>query len=272
MSFLQYVEMNSFLHRLDPRTKFVFFLAMAILTSVVKNGATILLLLVFFIVIWTAGRVTRYMLILMDKIKVLLIFISLFWVIMGAFTVDGGPVIFASPMSFPGGITLNLCFEWFDIYKGALLAVRVYLMISSFYTVIISTNFSQIILGLRGFRIPYSVAFGIGLVFQLIPIIVREFFSITQAQSSRGLEIEKIGALKKIQNYVTVSFPLLFRVLAKGHSIALAMYYYKLDFSVRRGSYKLIRATYRDTVFLMITAIIFAASIYLSFTFSSLSL
>ena len=33
MDYLQYVDADSLLHRLDPRTKFVFFLVMAVLTS-----------------------------------------------------------------------------------------------------------------------------------------------------------------------------------------------------------------------------------------------
>ena len=36
--FLQYVELDSFLHRLDPRTKFVFFIIMSVVTSFVKTG------------------------------------------------------------------------------------------------------------------------------------------------------------------------------------------------------------------------------------------
>ena len=114
-------------------------------------------------------------------------------------------------------------------------------MISAFYTVILSTNFSQIILGLRSWRVPYALAFGIGLVFQIIPIIVKEFSTIMEAQSSRGLEVEQCSALAKMKNYVIVSLPLMFRVLGKGHSISLAMHYYKLDFKVRRTSYKVIQ-------------------------------
>ena len=41
MEYLQYVDKDSFLHRLDPRTKFFFFLAMAILTSVIKSGVAL---------------------------------------------------------------------------------------------------------------------------------------------------------------------------------------------------------------------------------------
>ena len=83
-------------------------------------------------------------------------------------------------------------------------------MISSFYTVLLTTNFSEMILGLRKWHIPYSVAFAIGLIFQIIPITIKELQAIMDAQSSRGLEIDKCGWATKVKNYVTFSFPLLF--------------------------------------------------------------
>jgi energy-coupling factor transport system permease protein len=76
-----------------------------------------------------------------------------------------------------------------------------------------------------------------------------------EAQSSRGLEVDKCSAIAKMRNYVIVSLPLLFRVLGKGHSISLAMHYYKLYFKVKRTSYKMIKATWLDGVFAAVTVI-----------------
>ena len=264
--FLQYVEIDSYLHRLDPRTKFVFFLVMSVLTSFVKSGVALLFLGLVYLAIWIPGRIVSYMFILLQKVKVLLLFIFLLWLVLGAFRVNSGPVICQNTFTLLNNpVTFSL--EWFDFYKGAVLAVRVFLMISAFYTVILSTNFSQIILGLRSWRVPYALAFGIGLVFQIIPIIVKEFATIMEAQSSRGLEVEQCSALAKMRNYVIVSLPLMFRVLGKGHSISLAMHYYKLDFKVRRTSYKVIRTTYRDVVFAAVTVIATAATIVLQILF-----
>ena len=77
MDFLQYVDMDSFLHKLDPRTKFIFFLAMAVLTSLIKNGLALSLVLVFFLIIWISSKTTKYMLVVLKKLKALLIFVFL---------------------------------------------------------------------------------------------------------------------------------------------------------------------------------------------------
>lgn len=264
--FLQYVQMDSFLHRLDPRTKFAFFLVMSVLTSLVKSGVALLFLFTVFMAIWLISGIGKYIIMLVKKIKVLLLFIFLLWLVLGLFKINEGPTIYRTTLTIFIN-SYNFSLDWFDFYKGAVFAMRIFLMISAFYTVIISTNFSQIILGLRSWRVPYSVAFGIGLVFQIIPMIIKEFSTIMEAQSSRGLEVDKCSAFAKMKNYVIVSLPLLFRVLGKGHSISLAMHYYKLNFKVKRTSYKTIKASYLDVIFAIVTAVSTAVTAILQFKF-----
>ncbi len=264
--FLQYVELDSFLHKLDPRTKFLFFIIMSVLTSFIKSGVALLLLFAVFVSIWVTSHIGKYMIGLAKRIKVLLLFITLLWLVLGAFQINEGPIIFRDTYKvFGSEITFSL--EWFDFYKGGVFAARIFLMISAFYTVILSTNFSQIILGLRSWRVPYSIAFGVGLVFQIIPIIIKEFSTIMEAQSSRGLEIDKCSAISKMRNYVIVSLPLLFRVLEKGHSISLAMHYYKLDFKVKRTSYKVVRSSRIDALFITVTILSTVMTVILQYMF-----
>lgn len=251
MDYLKYVDTDTFLHRLDPRTKFVYFLVMAVLTSLVKSGIALCFLMIFFLVLWSVCGIMKEMGMLFSKLKVLLTFIFLLWLVIGIFTPAqaGGPVFLQKSFDFINRQKINICFDWHDLYKGAVYSLRIFLMISSFYTVLLTTNFSDIILGLQKWHIPYSVAFGTGLVFQIIPIIIDELQAIMEAQSSRGLEIDKCGTVEKIRNYVTFSLPLLFRVISKAQSIALAMHYYQLNFSVKRSSYKIIRAGKNDVIF-----------------------
>ena len=52
MDYLQYVDADSILHRLDPRTKFVYFVVMAVLTSLIKSGEALLFLFKELLVMW----------------------------------------------------------------------------------------------------------------------------------------------------------------------------------------------------------------------------
>lgn len=270
MDYLKYVDSDSLLHRLDPRTKFAFFIVMAIVTSLIKSGVALLFLFAFFLCLWCICGIQKYIMILLSKLKVLLMFIFLLWLVLGLFetpVIDGGPVFYQNVFNFINGQTITICFDWYDFYKGAVYALRIFLMISSFYTVLVTTNFSDIILGLQKWRIPYSIAFGIGLVFQIIPIIITELQAIMEAQSSRGLEIDKCSWTTKVKNYVTFSLPLLFRVISKGQAISLAMHYYQLDFSVKRSTYKAIKASYYDLFFILANVAAIIVTVILRFKF-----
>lgn len=270
MDYLKYVDKDSLLHRLDPRTKFAFFLVMSVLTSLVKSGAALLFLLIFFIGLWSLCKIGKEISVLLSKLKVLLLFILLLWIVLGAFKpmeVDFGPVFFSTNFTLFNGNIQSICIDWHDFYKGLVYSLRIFIMISSFYTVLLTTNFSEIILGLQKWHIPYAISFGIGLVFQIIPIIITELQAIMDAQSSRGLEIDKCGWAVKIRNYITFSLPLLFRVISKAQSISLAMHYYQLNFSVKRTAYKMIKATRYDLFFGIATVIAVAGTIVLRILF-----
>ena len=258
MDFLEYRARDALLNRLDPRSKFLFFIVFTLITSFICNGVPLLFLLVCYIAIWTKGKIGREMLGLAKKLKVLFIFIFVIWTLIGLFQQNPGVVIFRTNM---------FSLELYDFYKSVVFIFRIYLMIAGFFTVIITTNFSDIILGLRKWKVPYAIAFGTGMLFQIIPIIMNEFNAIMDAQRSRGLELDDCGKIQKMKNYVTMSFPLLFRVLNKGHNISLAMYYYKLDFKVKRTSYKNIQVDKADILFIVSFILIAIACITLHFLF-----
>ncbi len=269
MDYLQYVDADSILHRLDPRTKFVYFVVMAILTSLVKSGVALAFLLVAFLIMWCVCSIQKYMLVLLNKLKVLLLFIFFLWLVLGLFerpVIDGG-MIFYETIFHMGNKEVMFCFDWYDLYKGAVYSLRIFLMIASFYTVLLTTNFSEIILGLQKWKVSYAIAFGIGLVFQIIPLIITELRAIMEAQSSRGLEIDECGWATKIKNYVTFSLPLLFRVISKGQAISLAMHYYQLNFSKKRSAYKGIKASKYDAYFVLVNVVIIAVTVALRMMF-----
>lgn len=269
MDYLKYLDMDSLLHKLDPRTKFVYFLVMAVVTSLIKSGVALLFLFAFFLATWMHCGITKYIGILASRLKVLLCFIFLLWFVMGLFSEPevGKQFIFFQREFQMFGKPVYFCFDWYDLYKGAVYALRIFLMISSFYTVLLTTNFSEIILGFQKWKIPYSIAFGVGLVFQIIPLIIDELRAIMEAQSSRGLEIDGCNWVIKTKNYITFSLPLLFRVISKGQAISLAMHYYKLDFSVKRTAYKSIHASKYDLYFILANVAAVAITIFLRIRF-----
>lgn len=75
MDYLKYLDMDSMLHKLDPRTKFMYFIVMAVVTSIIKSGVALLFLFAFFLATWIYCGITKYIGMLAMKLRVLLCFI-----------------------------------------------------------------------------------------------------------------------------------------------------------------------------------------------------
>ena len=56
-------------------------------------------------------------------------------------------------------------------------------------------------------------------------------------------------------------------VISKGQAISLAMHYYQLDFSVKRGTYKAIKASRYDALFVLVNAAAIAITVVLRIFF-----
>ena len=161
---------------------FVFFLVMAVLTSVIKSGVALLFLFAFFIAMWCTCRIQKYILVLAGKLKVLLAFIFLLWLILGLFGSSWRQFraipYFETMIPFVNGQSIHFCFDWYDLYKGAVYSLRIFLLGFIFYAVLPTHATGEIILGLQKWRISYALAFGIGLIFQIIPMIITELNAI----------------------------------------------------------------------------------------------
>lgn len=94
-------------------------------------------------------------------------------------------------------------------------------LLSMFY--LFTTTPRQIVMGLKGIGVPYSVGFLISLIFRFIPVVKNDLLIIREAQMVRGLQIEKGSLLSKIGKYGTLMVPLIFTSLKRVQLIANAL-------------------------------------------------
>ena len=121
MDFLQYTPKDAVLHKLDPCSKFLFFLVFTIFTSLVSNGVPLLLLRGVLPHHMGQGQNPARDGNASQKLKILILFILLVWTVIGLFSVDPGPVIYRAG---------RLSIEWYDFYKSLVFVVRIYLMVA----------------------------------------------------------------------------------------------------------------------------------------------
>lgn len=243
MNWLEYMDKDTFFHRLSPVTKILWFVLVSVMAAFLRDFTQIVLLLLPMFWIWWKSELLHRTALLFKNLLPILLFAFIMWLTIGAFHTDSKD---AAPLYQSGSITL----ETVDFSNSIATVLRIFLMVSVFYTLIVTTNFSEIIYGLRRLKLPYPAAFGVGLVFQVIPNIVREFHTIIDAQRSRGLETDKGSLIRRAGNYCLLLVPLFIRVLGTAQNMTLSMYIYRLNFKMPRSSVKDIHAGKADTLFL----------------------
>ena len=253
MNNFRYLNIDTMMHRLNPAVKILWFFIAAVLVAVCQDFSVALYMLFFFAVLWFATKLQKEVFGLFRSLAVYLFMVVLIWVLILAFKKNGSlePIL---EWRF-------ICLEWADFGRGLMTLIRIFLMISTFYLLIMTTNFSEIISGLHTLFIPYKVAFSVGLVFQAIPIMVSEYETVLDAQRSRGLEIDKGSLLSKIKKYAVILLPLFMRVLSKSQNMTTAMFVYRLDLDGKRKPYKESPFSKLDIVFSLVWLLIFAGCI-----------
>jgi len=132
----------------------------------------------------------------------------------------------------------------FDI--GLFMTVRLLLIIAVSLTFINIITPAELMNALNALRLPYKLVFVLGLTLRHISTISDEYRAIKEAQTSRGLELDKGSLVKRIRNYIPVIIPLLVRGIESAEKLLLAMEL--KSFSFERKRYVRCKMKLRDFV------------------------
>ncbi len=205
-----FVPVNSVLHRLNPLTKLTLVFAMIVpaffsLSAVAPTLAIPILIAVF------VGRVQKQYLNLLSKL--ILPAILFMFVMQSVFLPIGNTVLFA--------------FGTFDVTKEAaqsafLTVSRIFVMISSFAILLLTTHPSELMSDLTRRGLPPQFAYVIISTLQIIPQMQAKAQTIIAAQRSRGLDTESTF-LKRAGALVPLVGPLVFGSLVEVEERAIAI-------------------------------------------------
>ena len=216
----QYLPGDSFLHRLDPRTKFVSLLLLMIITFLVKAFPALALLgAVFFLALLCSRLPGSYV---FRGVRPFL------WL----FLFTGAPHFFFTPGPslpfFPMGF-LNL--TWTGLERGLFVAAQLFLaiLISSLMTLTTSPlklahGLEKLIAPLKRFRVPVEdFSLMTMLAMRFIPILLGETNRIIKAQSARGVDFESGSFLRRAKNIIPILTPLFHSVFKRADDLAVAL-------------------------------------------------
>jgi energy-coupling factor transport system permease protein len=208
---------DSFLHRLDPRTKIfllVVFTSSALLTV---DTAVNLALFVALLALAAASGAFRHWRKMLGRVAPLIVLIVVFDSLFSH--VSWGPVLFTAQVWIvratvtPGSIVYAIT-----------IGVRFVTLIGMSILFIMTTQFEDLVAGLRKLRVPYIVALSLGLALRSITLLTADLKAIMDAQRSRGLDLDARSLLRRADGLLSLAMPAVVCLIYRSRKVSSSMH------------------------------------------------
>ena len=215
----QYFPGNSFVHRLDPRTKLIFLVVyiIALFTAVSWISYGVMLLFLAFII-----KISTIPLKSIVRGMKPLVFILVFTGILNVFFTAGETVL----VSFWGiSITLE------GIVRAVFMMVRILMLITGTFLLTYTTSpialtdgLESLLSPLKKLRLPvHELSMMMCIALRFIPTLIEETDKIMSAQKARGADFESGSLMQRVRALVPILVPLFISAFRRADELATAM-------------------------------------------------
>ena len=216
----KYLDTNTPIHRLDPRTKIVLMLCTAFTAATVRDLRALALLLALALLYYSLARLpwreTR------GAWRFIFFFI---FILVGINT-----LLLGSAGSQPGAVVLvrlplGIRITWPNVVEAAGIICRMLagaLMALPLTFTIPPTRFG---VAFRGMGLNDRIAFAIDLAIRLVPTYAEDFRSTIDAQRARGFEFDKLkgGMAERLRRLAPLAVPVTMTAIVSGEDITNAL-------------------------------------------------
>jgi energy-coupling factor transport system permease protein len=228
--------MDSPIHRLDPRAKFIltmgFFISSLMFTNIVALGVIFLAQIPGVLLAKTVGRWLRSM--------------------RGGLFL--GVFIFIMNMIFGTPFVSSLAF-----------ATRFFAIMSAFSFFFMTTSADDLGLALEQIHVPYSISFTFTTAVRLVPTMAVDAQTVVDAQRSRGLELDKGNFMKRIRNYIPILIPLIISAIRRSVELAEALESRAFGATEKRTAIVTLKMRLPDYLIIIATILGLGLAIYVYF-------
>ena len=208
-------EVDTPMHRLDPRVKFLFFIWISVWAYIFLDYTLTAIFLITVLILTVVGKIFS------KTIKAVSI-IVVPWMAVGI------PILSAL---FPWNKTLiynvqlfgyNIPLYYEGLAWGIVWPLRIGVCLASAMFFLFTTEPVKLIALLFNFRMPFKFIYAVAGALQFTPILLDDLQTIIQAQRSRGLRTD-VSLLKRLANYPVLIVPLTLSTLNKVQIRAIAL-------------------------------------------------
>lgn len=258
----QYVPGDSFIHRLDPRTKITIIFFFVFIVFFANNVPSYSILVIFALTCMFTSQVpVRFIMKGLTPVWFLIIFTF----ILHLFVTKEGTVV------FDWGI---FTFYSGGIIQGFAISIRFFLLILVTSLLTLTTTPLEITDGiedmlhpLKRFKFPvHELALMMSISLRFIPTLMQETDKISKAQASRGVDF-RTGPIKdRIRAVVPLLVPLFISAFKRAEELAMAMEARGYQGGDNRSKLRELKITTRDIIsyilFVIIVAVLFSTRTY----------
>ena len=266
LTFGRYSPFNTVIHKLDPRNK-IFLMVLfyvCIFLKVTSWSSTLIMsgvLLLFLIVITIISRVSFLSLIKsLGAMWILFIFLLVIYIFVPnpeykfvAFYINNYPIYYDS------------------FYQGGYIIIRLVMMLLITMILTSTTKPMDLTYGLEWYLTPlkvvkfpsHIVAMTLSIALRFIPTLIDETNRIIKAQSSRGVDFNHGGFIKRFRAIFALIVPLFVSAINRSEELSDAMEARGYDPYAKRSRYRKLSFKWIDLIALILVVAIFSGLLYL---------
>lgn len=240
-----YIDNNSFIHGLDPRVKIILFLLTFVAILLFENPLWMLPITVLIVIqLIVSGALVN-----LRRIRYILIVLTVSSMILWNLFSTGETQLFwrfsVESMTFAIARTMLMI-----------------LMISTGMILITSTRNEELVNGMIHLGMPYRVGFAISTALRLVPTIVSSTVTISQAQRSRGLDLESGNLLERLKKFMPLLVPVFISTIRSTNIFGMALESKGFGASDKRTFYLVFEMKKADYIVLVFAIVFMLVSIY----------
>lgn len=259
---LEYSDIDSPIHKMTGATKLICLILWSLISMLTYNTFILGFMVIFSLVIFKISKVefkqisfVFYFILVFLIINNIAIFIfspyegvNIYGTRTDLFKLIGPYTVTAEQLFYQ----LNVALKYFSIIPIALLFM-------------VATNPSEFAASLNKIGVNYKIAYSVSIALRYIPDIQHEYHDISFAQQARGIDMSKNAKLtERIKNMSGILMPLIFSSLERIEVISCAMELRAFGNKKKRTWYNERKFEKRDYIAIVVLAVIFAISIFVT--------
>jgi energy-coupling factor transport system permease protein len=249
----QYLPGESFIHKLDPRTKILISIFFIACLFIVDKFIGYTLIIAFLLTVILIAKIQfRF---IFNGLKPVFLLVVL-TAVLNIFMVRGadGTEVFSIGLLrvYPEGLSI-----------AAFMAIRLILLIIGTSLLTLTTSPIELTDGLErllkpiGKELAHELSMMMTIALRFIPTLIDETDKIMKAQKARGADFETGGIIKKAKSLVPLLVPLFISSFRRADELAMAMEARGYRGGAGRTRMKVLRFSSRDTIAFIIFSLLF---------------